>query len=117
MPWFAWIAIIAIIVWGGLSVFSMVTGRPLPGSENKADPEELDQLKKRIKALEAGKVTPELERRIERIEAKVDKRELRDHEHDAWERQARQLGLDPADDGGGAEGHDGGTPGSRGPRG
>lgn len=98
MPWFAWIAIIAILVWGGLSVFSMVTGRPLPGSEDKSDPEELAKLKKRVKALEAGAITPELERRIDRIEAKVDKRELRDNEHDAWERQARQLGLDQDDE-------------------
>lgn len=98
MPWFAWIAIIAILVWGGLSVFSMATGRPLPGSDDKGDPKELEALKKRIAALEAGTVKPELERRIDRIEAKVDKRELRDNEHDAWERQARQLGLDQDDD-------------------
>lgn len=117
MPWFAWIAIVAILVWGGLSVFSMVTGRPLPGSDadGKADPKELEALKKRIAALEAGQVRPELERRIDRIEAKVDKRELRDHEHDAWEQQARQLGLDPSDDGG--DGPDGGATGSRGLRG
>ncbi|NUL47622.1 hypothetical protein F7P69_20805 [Cellulosimicrobium funkei] len=117
MPWFAWIAIIAILVWGGITVFSMVSGKPLPWSEDEGgDPRELEALKKRIEALESGRVKPELERRIDRIEAKVEKRELRDHEHDAWERQARKLGLDPAGDGGGEE-RDGGTPGSRGLRG
>ncbi|MEO9247052.1 hypothetical protein ABDK96_05120 [Citricoccus nitrophenolicus] len=117
MPWFAWIAIIAILVWGGLSVFSMVTGRPLPGSdaEGKADPKELEALRKRIEALESGQVKPELERRIDRIEAKVEKREIRDNEHDAWERQAKRLGLDSA--GGGEEERDGGTSGSARPRG
>ncbi|MEW1980409.1 hypothetical protein AB0333_05700 [Citricoccus sp. NPDC079358] len=93
MPWFAWIAIIAILVWGGLMVFSMVTGKAIPGSDQESDPKELEGLKKRIEALESGQVKPEVERRIDRLEARVEKREVRDNEHDAWERKAKELGL------------------------
>ncbi|MFC0248579.1 hypothetical protein ACFFIO_08690 [Citricoccus parietis] len=93
MPWFAWIAIIAILVWGGLMVFSMVTGKAIPGSDGESDPKELERLKKRIEALESGQVKPEVERRIDRLEARVEKRELRDSEHEAWERKAREMGL------------------------
>ncbi|GAA1125952.1 hypothetical protein [Citricoccus alkalitolerans] len=94
MPWFAWIAIIAILVWGGIMVFSMVTGKAIPGSDGEStDPEELERLKKRIEALESGQVKPEVERRIDRLEARVEKRELRDSEHEAWERKAREMGL------------------------
>ncbi|GAA1683059.1 hypothetical protein GCM10010977_30880 [Citricoccus zhacaiensis] len=93
MPWFAWIAIIAILVWGGITVFSMVSGKPLPWSENESDPQELERLKKRIEALESGQLKPEVERRIDRLEARVEKRELRDNEHEAWERKAREMGL------------------------
>lgn len=104
MPWFAWIAIIAIIVWGGLNVFSMATGRPLPGSDKGGDPAELEKLRKRVEALESGELRPEVERRIDRLEARVEKRELREDEHDAWSREARRLGLDPG------AGHDPQTP-------
>ena len=31
LPWFAWIAIVAILVWGTLQVVQLVTGRALPG--------------------------------------------------------------------------------------
>jgi hypothetical protein len=93
MPWFAWIAIIAILVWGGLSVFSMITGRPLPGSDGSGG-KELEDLKKRVAALESGQVRPEVERRIDRLEARVEKRELREDAHDDWTRRARDLGLD-----------------------
>ena len=94
MPWFAWIAIVAIVVWGGLSLFSMATGRPLPGSGQDGDPKELEELRKRVEALEAGEVRPELERRIDRLEARVERRELREKSHDDWDRRARDLGLD-----------------------
>ncbi|NUL44660.1 hypothetical protein F7P69_05535 [Cellulosimicrobium funkei] len=95
MPWFAWIAIIAILVWGGIMVFSMVTGKAIPGSEaDSSDPKELERLKKRIEALESGQVKPEVERRIDRLEARVEKREVRDNDHDAWERKAKELGLE-----------------------
>lgn len=98
MPWFAWIAIIGILVWGGINIFSMASGKALPWSENEGNPEEIEKLKKRLEALESGQVRPEVERRIDRLEAKVDKRELRDNEHDSWERQAKQLGLGKDDD-------------------
>jgi hypothetical protein len=93
MPWFAWIAIVAILVWGGITVFSMVTGKPLPRSDG-GDPGELETLRKRIEALEKGTGRPELEQRIERLEARQDRREARDLEHDRWSQRARELGLD-----------------------
>jgi hypothetical protein len=93
MPWFAWVAIIAILVWGGISIYGMASGKPLPWSEG-ADKDELEKLRQRVKALEAGTARPELEQRIDRLEARVDKRELRDSAHDDWERRARDLGLD-----------------------
>jgi hypothetical protein len=100
MPWFAWIAIIAILVWGGITVFSMATGKPLPWSEG-GDPGELDRLRKRVEALEKGTDRPELEQRVERLEARQDRREARDLEHDRWSQRARELGLDE----GGGPGH------------
>jgi hypothetical protein len=100
MPWFAWIAIIAILVWGGITVFSMATGKPLPWSEG-GGPGELDTLRKRVEALEKGTDRPELEQRVERLETRQDRREARDLEHDRWSLRARELGLDE----GGGPGH------------
>ncbi|MCY1157454.1 MAG: hypothetical protein MOP51_475 [Citricoccus sp.] len=100
MPWFAWIAIVAILVWGGITVLSMVTGKPLPWAEG-GDPQELDTLRKRVEALEKGTARPELEQRVDRLEARQDRREARDLEHARWARQARELGLDE----GGEPGH------------
>lgn len=97
MPWFGWIAIVAILVWGGLSLFSMITGRPLPGSDGSGG-QELEELKKRIEALEQGAASPELERRVDRLEARQDRRDARDLEQDRWTRQARELGLDQGGD-------------------
>jgi hypothetical protein len=111
MPWFAWIAIVAILVWGGITVFSMVSGKAIPWSD-QADPQEIEDLKKRLKALEAGQAKPELERRIDRLEARVEKRELRDSSHDDWERKARELGLGE----GSVNGPDAGASGPAGPR-
>lgn len=65
MPWFAWIAIVAIIVFGGVQVISMLTGRPIPSGSH--DAEEIDQLKRRIKALR---------RRVEALEGKAPADEL-----------------------------------------
>lgn len=106
IPWFAWIAIVAIIIWGITMVVGTVTGRDLPGSANS---DEFDKLKKRVKELEkqagrdpeggAGASAPaeipeELENRLQRLESRADKRDARAQEHDAWERRARDLGLD-----------------------
>ncbi|EXF26294.1 hypothetical protein BG28_00520 [Nesterenkonia sp. AN1] len=50
LPWFAWIAIIAIVVFGVTQIVSMATGRPLPwGSDAE---EEIEALRKRLKKLE-----------------------------------------------------------------
>lgn len=55
MPWFAWIAIVAIVAWGLIAVISMTTGRPLPSGANR---DEVEQLKKRIAELEAQPESP-----------------------------------------------------------
>ena len=58
MPWIAWVAIIAIIVFGLTQIVSMATGRPLPwGSDSE---EEIEALRKRLKKLEKRE-GPELE--------------------------------------------------------
>lgn len=61
MPWFAWIAIIAIVVFGITQVISMATGRPLPGG---SDPDDVKKLKKRVAELEASQSPKELEDKI-----------------------------------------------------
>lgn len=106
IPWFAWIAIVAIIIWGITMVVGTVTGRDLPGSANS---DEFEKLKKRVKELEAqvgklpddgeissgsAEVPEELEARLQRLETRADKRDARAQEHDAWERRARDLGID-----------------------
>lgn len=50
MPWFAWIAVVAIVIFGITQVISMATGRPIP--RGSADDEELETLRKRLQALE-----------------------------------------------------------------
>lgn len=101
MPWFAIVAIVAIVIWGGITVLSMLTGKPLPWSD-AADSGELEKLRKRVEALESGAVqgagaqtqAPGLEERLGRIERRLDKRELRDAQHDDWERRAKELELE-----------------------
>ena len=51
MPWFAWIAIVAIIVFGITQIIGLATGRSL---SKGADAEEIEQLKKRIEELESS---------------------------------------------------------------
>lgn len=52
MPWFAWIPIVAIVMFTLAQIVSMTTGRALPwGSE---DDEEIETLRKRVKELEEG---------------------------------------------------------------
>lgn len=50
MPWFAWIAIVGIVVWGVIAIISMTTGRPLPSG---AKSDEVEELQKRIAELES----------------------------------------------------------------
>ncbi|NLZ98249.1 MAG: hypothetical protein GX920_05450 [Micrococcus sp.] len=52
IPWFAWIAIVAIIVWGLVMVVGSITGRSMPSSRSSADQTEIDQLKQRVSELE-----------------------------------------------------------------
>lgn len=92
MPWFAIVAIVGIGVWGVVMILSMVLGKPLPGTSSVSE-KELEELRERLETLESGAGQPAVERRIERIEARLDKREGRELEYDAWERQARELGL------------------------
>ena len=58
MPWFAWIAIVAIVVWGVIAVISMTTGRPLPSGAKR---DEVEELHKRIAELESESAAPEVE--------------------------------------------------------
>lgn len=58
MPWFATIAIVAIIVFGITQIISMATGRPLPKGANH---DEVEELKKRIAELEAAEKPQQLE--------------------------------------------------------
>lgn len=92
MPWFAIVAIVGIGVWGVVMILSMVLGKPLPGTPT-VGAQELQELRERLEALESGEADPHVERRIERIEARLDKREARELEQDGWDRQARDLGL------------------------
>lgn len=53
IPWFAWIAIVAIIVWGAVMIFgksSIMSKHMGHGDEQR---EEVQQLKRRIEDLEA----------------------------------------------------------------
>lgn len=52
IPWFAWIAIVAIIVWGLVMVVGSISGRSMPSSRSSADQPEIDQLKQRVSELE-----------------------------------------------------------------
>lgn len=53
IPWFAWIAIVGIIVWGVVAVVGTFTGRPHQSGRSAADDDEIAQLKRRIEQLEA----------------------------------------------------------------
>lgn len=112
LPWFAWIAIVAIVVYSGVQIVQLVLGRSIEGLEGSGLTERLDELEYRIDELEThlGELEPgaqrpalrggaaadggePLERRIERLEARADRREARDRENDDWDRQAKDLGL------------------------
>lgn len=61
MPWFAWIVVVAIVVFGITQVISMATGRPLPGG---SDPDDVKKLKKRVAELEVSRSSEEIEDQI-----------------------------------------------------
>lgn len=53
IPWFAWIAIVAIIMWGIVMVVGSITGRSMPSSRTTAHEAEIEHLKSRVEELEA----------------------------------------------------------------
>ena len=52
IPWFAWIAIVGIIVYGLVAIVGSLTGRPHISGDRKC-PREIEDLKQRIEQLEA----------------------------------------------------------------
>lgn len=53
IPWFAWIAIVGIVVWGLVAAVGSTTGRPHKSGDDAAHREEIEHLKRRIEDLEA----------------------------------------------------------------
>lgn len=53
IPWFAWIAIVGIVVWGAVAAVGSITGRPYQARRSECDHEDVEQLKRRIEQLEA----------------------------------------------------------------
>ena len=53
LPWFAWIAIVGIIIWGIVAMVGSITGRPHQSPRSSIEDEEIAQLRKRIEQLEA----------------------------------------------------------------
>ncbi|GAA4479776.1 hypothetical protein GCM10023190_23460 [Enteractinococcus fodinae] len=53
IPWFAWIAIVGIVVWGMVAAVGSITGRPHQARRGECDHEDVEQLKRRIEQLEA----------------------------------------------------------------
>lgn len=100
LPWFAWIALVGILVWGALQALELLTGRTLPGETLK---EEVRELKERLDAIEGRPAAGELdggaarggsalEHRIERLEARADRREAREKDRQEWDRRADGIG-------------------------
>lgn len=52
IPWWAWIAIVAIVMWGIIMVANTVAHRPRANDTSAADREEIERLKRRIEDLE-----------------------------------------------------------------
>ena len=53
IPWFAWIAIVGIVVWGLVAAVGSITGRPHVSGDDAAQRDEIEHLKRRIEDLEA----------------------------------------------------------------
>lgn len=53
IPWFAWIAIAGIIVWGLVAIVGSITGRPHNSRDDAAEYTEIEELKRRVAELEA----------------------------------------------------------------
>lgn len=52
IPWFAWIAIVGIVVWGLVTIVGSITGRPHKSQRRGYDEEEFEALKRRVEYLE-----------------------------------------------------------------
>lgn len=52
IPWWAWIAIVAITMWGLLSAVHIIAQRPSAGAGNEPEREEMERLKRRVDELE-----------------------------------------------------------------
>lgn len=53
IPWFAWIAIVGIVVWGVVAAVGSITGRPHTSQARECDHPEIEELKRRVEQLEA----------------------------------------------------------------
>lgn len=98
MPWFAWIGIVAIVMFTVVQIVSMKTGRAIPGSES--DSAELEALRRRIDELEGRPAELEEPRvpskseenlaaedrwRLDLLEARLEELEKRRRDHDRGE--------------------------------
>ena len=52
IPWMAWIAIVAIVMWGVITVVNTIAQRPRANDTSVADSEEIERLKRRVDELE-----------------------------------------------------------------
>jgi len=52
IPWWAWIAIVAIVMWGIIMVANTFANRPQANDASAADREEIERLKRRVEELE-----------------------------------------------------------------
>ena len=52
IPWWAWIAIVAIVIWGIITVANTIAHRPRSDSAAEYNREEIERLKRRVDELE-----------------------------------------------------------------
>ncbi|GAA4105928.1 hypothetical protein [Enteractinococcus coprophilus] len=52
IPWWAWIAIVAIIMWGIIMVANTIAQRPRSNDTTATDRDEIERLKRRVDDLE-----------------------------------------------------------------
>lgn len=52
IPWWAWIAIVAIVMWGVIMVANTIAHRPRSNETLAVDRDELERLKRRVDDLE-----------------------------------------------------------------
>lgn len=52
IPWWAWIAIVAIVMWGVIMVANTLSQRPRSNDTSTMDRDEIERLKRRVEDLE-----------------------------------------------------------------